>query len=122
MQEDDLKSRRERAKLHRRAIDDPNSDIAREIDAFLAEGEGKLRYIEVGGLLRNSSFSRLYTSYRDVSADSAHVTFSSLKEHVHLDIDSDVMRFLVNPALDELTLYVTLSDAGCRLSSPRTCL
>src|SRR3954447_6187957 len=34
MQEDDLKSRRERAKLHRNAIDD-HSDIAREIDVFL---------------------------------------------------------------------------------------
>jgi hypothetical protein len=111
MQEDDLKSRRERAKLHRKAVD-PYSDIAREIDAFLAEAEGKLKYIEVGELLKNSNFSRLYTSYRDVSADSAHVTFSSLKEHVHVDPDAETMRFLVNPGLDELTLYVTLTDAG----------
>lgn len=111
MQEDDLKSRRERAKLHRRTVE-PDSEIAREIDAFLSEAQGKLKYIEVGGLLQNSNFSRLYTSYRDVSADSAHVTFSSLKEHIHVDADGDTMRFLVNPGLDELTLYVTLTEAG----------
>lgn len=111
MQEDDLKSRRERAKLHRNAIDD-HSDIAREIDVFLAEGQGKLKYIEVGKLLKNNNFLRLYASYRDVSADSAHVTFSSLKEHVHVEPEAETMRFLVNPGLDELTLYVTLTDAG----------
>ena len=111
MKEDDLRSRRERAKLHRKAAH-PASEAARLLDGFIAEDPGRLRHVRLGELAGTHDLSALYAAYRDISADSAHATFTSLLLHVHDDAEDGMTLVVVDPALDEVVLEKTLLDAA----------
>lgn len=94
--------------------DQPPSDPAtrRLVQEFMNNKTAKR--VQPTDLGKGSDFKRLILIYREISADSAHVTLTSLDRHVRADEDG-VNRMIIDPPLDDGELFQSMS--GIALSA-----
>ncbi|UCI05237.1 DUF5677 domain-containing protein [Mesorhizobium sp. B1-1-8] len=113
MKDDDYKNRHARAGLHLKAKKFTGSDDVRKmLEDFVAQGLQGAKQIQMGDLLNGSDFERLYHSYRNVSGDAAHVSITSLNRHYIENRDDQSALLIVDPALDENDMLVTVTELG----------
>jgi hypothetical protein len=91
------------------AVDDEVRDA---LDDFLAASTKGIKPIEIGSLLNGNEFERLYRTYRNISADTTHVSITSLDRHFREDEENGIQTLIANPALDLETLQETLAEMG----------
>ena len=110
MKADDHKSRHARASLYLKA-DRPQADpeVLQLLEDFVNAGDQGAKMVSMGHLLKGSEFERLYRTYRDLSADSAHVSITSLARHF-IEGPDGVTTLVVHPALDTMEFALTYSE------------
>ena len=104
IKDDDTASRRSRAKRYQAAA---NPETRKIIGEFLNRDSGRAKRSQPTNFAKGSQFSRLIHVYHEISADTAHVTFTSLARHFSEDKDS-AASFIVDPALPAEELHETL--------------
>lgn len=113
MKDDDYKSRHARAGLHLKSRKFNGSDDARKmLETFVAQGLQGAKAIQAGELLNGSEFERLYRSFRDISGDAAHVSATSLNRHYIENPGDRSALLIINPALDEIDMLMTVTELG----------
>jgi hypothetical protein len=111
MKDEDFKSRHSRAKLNAEHITVDN-DVRDALNEFLAASTKGIKPIEIGSLLNGNEFERLYRTYRNISADTAHVSMTSLDRHFIDGGETGIQTLVANPALDLESLQETLGEMG----------
>lgn len=116
MKEDDHKSRLSRAELHLNAKGFNASDEVRTLlENFISNGAKGAKPLRVSSLIEGNPFDRLYRTYRDISADAAHVSMTSLSRHYEENSDGRAT-LMVDPQLDDLDMYVTFAEVGMAMT------
>ena len=117
MKDDDYKSRQSRASLHLNARDfNGTADVRQMLEEFIAQGLQGAKAIQLATLLEDSDFDRLYRSYRDLSGDAAHVSVTSLNRHYVENPNDRSAMLVVQPALDDVDMYVTVTELGMSMT------
>jgi len=102
MKDDDYKSRHSRGGLDLKAGPPGGTDDVRKmLEDFVGQGLQGAKAIQMGELLEGSEFERLYSSYRDICGDAAHVSMPSLNRHYVEDLHDRSAALIIDPALDE---------------------
>ncbi|WP_155246254.1 MULTISPECIES: DUF5677 domain-containing protein [Agrobacterium] len=105
--EDDKSSRVSRGKLFQKMATNLSEDANRELQQFVM-GEGtKPRSLNIGELARGSDFPRYQLHYRQISADTEHVTWTSLCRHPQETFDR--IRLELDPQLENYEMFDTVS-------------
>lgn len=108
VKDDDNASRRSRAKAFSKrqvALDNETREL---LEKFLKGEFGGAKRLQPSDLAAGSEFPRLAHVYREISADAAHVTYTSLVRHFSEDADGTVI-FICDPALTAEELHETLT-------------
>ncbi len=108
VKDDDEASRRSRAKAFAKRQVAPDPETRRLLDDFLKRDLGGAKRLQPTDLAAGSDFPRLAHVYREISADAAHVTITSLVRHFSEDTDGTVT-FKLDPALTAEELHETLT-------------
>lgn len=113
MKDDDYKSRQSRASIRLTEIGDHLNDEIRKLhEDFLAMGAVGAKSVQISSLLDGSEFTRLYSSYRDICGDAAHVSISSLRRHYLEHKNTGVGALVVHPVLEDGELHHTMTEMG----------
>lgn len=113
MKDDDYKSRQSRASIRLAEIGDHLSEEIRRLhEDFLAKGAAGAKSVQICSLLDGSEFTRLYSSYRDICGDAAHVSISALRRHYVEHENTGVGRLVVHPMLEGGELHHTMTEMG----------
>lgn len=109
LKDDDDKSRWSRAKAFQERNNELDTDSRKLLQEFLNEKKGKL--LKPSELSRDSDFPDIAHTYREISADTAHVTYTALVRHAQHHDDGSTI-FTLDPMLTELELHDTLTMLG----------
>ncbi len=117
LKDDDLKSRHARAKIHHKMMRaDGDPEVRAMLEDFLFDPPEGLKKLNPGDLLRNHDFERLYLTYRDISADAAHVSITSLDRHYVAGGEDTYPILVLHPTLDDVDLHATLTQIGISMT------
>jgi len=108
LKDDDDKSRWSRAKAYQECNTEMNTDSRRLLQEFLNDKKGKL--LKPSELSKDSDFPGIAHTYREISADTAHVTSTALVRHANHHDGSTT--FTLDPLLTDAELHETLAMLG----------
>lgn len=112
MKDGNLKSFKSRARLRLNSKRKMPDEARKLLEEFIAQGSTKLESVNVGEIAEDTAFQRLYHSYRDISADAAHVSISSLERHTPDSLEEGMFVLVVQPEFDDIDLYLTAVELG----------
>jgi hypothetical protein len=105
----DDKSRWSRAKAYQERNTELNTNSRRLLQEFLNDKKGKL--LKPSELSNDSDFPGMAHTYREISADTAHVTYTALVRHAKHHDDGSTT-FTLDPLLTDAELHETLAMLG----------
>lgn len=109
LKDDDDKSRWSRAKAFQERNTDLDTDSRSLLQEFLNEKKGKP--LKPSELSKGSDFPDMAHTYREISADTAHVTYTALVRHSKHNDDGSTI-FTLDPLLTDIEIHETLAMLG----------
>ncbi|WP_235937994.1 DUF5677 domain-containing protein [Endobacterium cereale] len=109
LKDDEAKSKWSRAKALKDMQTDLDAGSRKLLQEFLNDKKGA--QLKPSDLSKDSQFPRMVHMYREISADTAHVTYSSLLRHRSFLADGTAL-FSLDPLLEEDELQETLNILG----------